>query len=107
MSVLDLRLLLILSAAVALTFFVAVRVRDLARLLISWVRKAGLLWDAAVLATTTCPGLVARCALQLIEQIAIGLDLFRGAFEEPCKARQIACERLPVGRVVLRQNMMH
>ena len=72
MSVLGLRLSL--SAAVALTFFVAVRVGDLVRLLVSRVRKAGLLRDAVVLAAATCPSLAARGALQLIEQIAFGLD---------------------------------
>ena len=97
---LDLRLQL--STAVTLMLFVAVRARDLARLLISLVRKAGLLWDAAVLAVTTCPGLTARGAFQLVEQIAIGLELIRGEFEEPGKARQIARKYRPVDRVVLR-----
>ena len=96
-----------LSAAVALTLFVAVQARYLARLLVSRVRKAGLLRDAAALAAATCFSLTTRDALVLIEQIAIGLNLVRGAIEEPGEARQIALERCSVDKVVLRQNGTH
>ena len=104
-SVLDPRLPL--RAAVTLTFLIVVRARDLAWLLISRVRKAGLLWDAAALIAATCPSLTARNALVLIKQITIGLDLFRSALEEPGKASQVSRERRPVARVILSQHVTH
>ena len=102
MSVLDLRLLL--RATVTLFFLTTVRARDLVQLLISLVRKASLLSDVAAFAAAICPRLTAHKA---IEQIAIGLYLVRGTFEEPSKAHQIERKHRPVGRVVLRQDVTH
>ena len=81
MSILDLRLPF--STAVTLFFLLAVLARYFARFLVSLGRKASLLGDAAVLAASICPGLTAGDALVLIEQITVGLNLVRGALEEP------------------------
>ena len=59
----------------------------------------------AAFAGGICPVLTARDALVLIEQIAIGLDLFRGALEEPGKGSKVASKRRSMGGIVLRQNM--